>query len=272
MQCQQANEYLSDYVDRALDPALTVSVDNHVAACAACRENVDGMRRMWTQLNAMPQATPPAFLHSAIMDALDAHQTAEQPSSRPKSVLRAAAFTPRAFAYAAALLILALGSLEVVHSQRASFDPLGVLLQVIHAAAPAGDALPSVTGADSSWSKSADGVTLNVHLQADASTAVPGSVGSGANLAALEYRADLMQGNANTLAAHPAIALATVRGHFNDGGKAALALLVPAGTDANTPDLALLVTLSLPSANGGNTRRVIVIPLKSGGTAAAVGK
>ena len=267
MQCQQATELLSDYVDRALDPALTVSMDNHVAACADCRENVEGLRRLWPQLNAMPQIAPPAFLHDAIVSALDAHQAAEpQTNARPAAVPAftgssfnpRAMFGPRAFAYAAALLVLALGSLEVVHSQRAAFDPLGILLRLVRPAASPSGSLPSVSGVDSGWVKGASGSTLNVRLQAETS--------ADAGLSNLDYRADLMQGDANTLAAHPAPSLASAQGHFDALGKAALSLPVSARTDANTPNLALLVTVSRRnSAGSAENQRLVVIPLKAAG-------
>ncbi len=258
MQCQQAHEYFSDYVDRVLDPALTVSVDNHVAGCANCRDNVAGLRRVWTQLTDMPQVEPPASLHAAITGALDAQQAQEtravtRPARIPAFDLRAL-FQPRNFAYAMALVVLALGSLEVVHSQRAAFDPLGVLLRLIQPAQHAGSVMPAVTATRSEWIRAQDGGTLLVHLKA----AVPAD----ATLPALNYHADLVKGDPTVLAAHPDRALTSVDGHFNMGGDAAISLPIPAGQDVNVPGFALIVTLSLPEQNNGAESQRIVIPLR----------
>ncbi len=77
MHCQQANEFFSDYIERALDPAMTVSVDNHLAACPACREEMVALRLVWTQLDQVAYVEPPARLHAGIMHALEAHLEAE---------------------------------------------------------------------------------------------------------------------------------------------------------------------------------------------------
>lgn len=258
MQCQQAHEYFSDYVDRALDPALTVSVDNHVAGCASCRDNVAGLRRMWTQLTDMPQVEPPPGLHAAITSALDAQQVREpraatRPALLPSFNLRAL-FQPRNLAYAMALLVLALGSLEVAHSQRAAFDPLGIILRLLQPAQHADSVMPSVTATRSEWISAQGGGTLLVHLKAAASV--------GAELPTLNYHASLAQGDPAALAAHPDRALTSVQGRFDAGGNAVISLPVPVGQDVNVPGFALIVTLSLPEQNNGAESQRIVIPLK----------
>ncbi len=258
MQCQQAHEYFSDYVDRVLDPALTVSVDNHIAACANCRDSVTGLRQMWTQLNDMPQMEPPATLFAAITGALDAQQAQEpravtRPTLIPAFNLRAL-FQPRSFAYAMALVVLALGSLEVAHSQRAAFDPLGVILRLLQPAQDAGSVMPTVTATRSEWISAQGGGTLLVHLKA----AAP----SGAELPVLNYHADLEQGDANALAAHPARAMTSVQGHFDAGGNATISLPVASRQDVGAKGYALVVTLFLPEQNSGTELQRIVIPLK----------
>jgi hypothetical protein len=261
MQCQQANELFSDYTARALDSALTVSVDNHLAECTACREQAGALRRVWAQLDQMPFAEPPAGLRASILSALDDQfaQAERDAAQRRKERFQfqfqwdwRALFRPRTLAYATTLLVVILGSLEAVHSQRAAIDPLGALIHVLHPATPALAPLPSVRATRSLWTAGSDGGTLTVHLQAVSSGDIA--------LSFLNYRAELVPGGrANE--GHNASVIAVTQGHFDTTGAAVVTLPLAQEQQLRDADLVLQVTLSLSNAENALETQKVIIPL-----------
>lgn len=132
MYCEKAQELFSEYVAGSLDSALVVTVENHLAACAGCREEVVDLRQVWQMLDGLPCEEPPPYFHenlmSRIASEIDKAETAARRSPWDlRSLLRG-----RTFAYAVAAVLLLLACVEVVRpGQTASLGPLGWLPQVI---------------------------------------------------------------------------------------------------------------------------------------------
>lgn len=62
---------LDDYVTGDLDPEASAAVSDHVAACAACSDEVDGLRRVLAGAAALPRSVdPPADAWSNIRAAI----------------------------------------------------------------------------------------------------------------------------------------------------------------------------------------------------------
>jgi hypothetical protein len=135
MQCEHAQEFISEYVTGEMDRALVVTLENHLSACAACTETVHGLRRLWATLDQLPVVEPPASFHVTLMERISDEQRRE--AREAKAPVRVSAwrgvFQPRVFAYAAAALVLLL-SAELVQVQRASLGPLGLVLNILHPA------------------------------------------------------------------------------------------------------------------------------------------
>ncbi|HZP81380.1 MAG TPA: zf-HC2 domain-containing protein [Chthonomonadaceae bacterium] len=184
MQCQQARELFSDYVAESMENALAVSLENHLAVCTACREEVAGLRRVWAALEQAPLIEPPMFLHENIMHRLDAARAeAEEAAARKRAVWDwRALFRPRALAYGAAAVVLMLAGVEAVQTQRASLGPVGWVIQrFVHPAEAETAVTLQATRAE--WMPGTEGGgTLVVHLR-PASPVAPG--------ANLTYRAQL---------------------------------------------------------------------------------
>ena len=60
MNCEDVNEVLIEYQDGRLDDRRCRNVDQHLAACAACRETAAGQRAVSTVLASRPEARMPA--------------------------------------------------------------------------------------------------------------------------------------------------------------------------------------------------------------------
>jgi hypothetical protein len=59
MKCQLLDERLDDYVDGNLDEAATREVEQHLAACAACRAAEQTTRRLLAHAAALPRSVAP---------------------------------------------------------------------------------------------------------------------------------------------------------------------------------------------------------------------
>ncbi len=138
MKRDAAKELYSDYLTGDLDDALKVSVENHLAEDTDSRNEVDAMRRVWTQLDAMPRVDTPAYFHENIMSRLDAELAKEtEQSAARKSVWDwRTLFRPRQLAVAATLLIVLLGGVEAIQSQHAALGPLGTIYRWLRPAPP----------------------------------------------------------------------------------------------------------------------------------------
>ena len=257
MQCQQATEILSDYTARALDPALTVSVDNHLAECTACREQAGALRRVWAQLDQMPVAEPPAGLHASILSALDDQfaQAERDAVQRRRERFQfqwdwRALFQPRSLAYTATLLVVVLGSLEVVHSQRAAIDPLGSLLHVLSPPPPASAPLPSVRATGSRWTTGPEGGTLTIHLKAAPTDDMA--------LPSLNYRAELVPNNKTNEGSNTPVAPA-IQGHFDTAGTAVIT--IPLAQEQQLRDANLVLQVTLSKTENASEMQKVIIPL-----------
>ena len=127
MQCQHVHENLSDYVAGQLDRALAVTLENHVNQCASCREEVADFRRVWSLLDDLPAVDTPLYFHENLMHRvnveLDGIEAAS--ASRRAPWNWRTLFQPRALAAAAAILIVVLGGIGYVSTQRAAIGPFG---------------------------------------------------------------------------------------------------------------------------------------------------
>jgi len=85
MSCARVEELLSDHLEGALDPLLTREVDEHLRACAACRELREALSEVVEALRSAPAVEPAAGLAARVARAAILH--AQQ--------RRQAAFTPR---------------------------------------------------------------------------------------------------------------------------------------------------------------------------------
>lgn len=177
MQCQFAQELFSDSISDALDRAQKVSLDNHLSVCPDCREQVAGLRRVWTSLETLPVVEPPKFFHENIMDRIAIEAAKEQEAkqaSKSAGFDWHSLFRVRSLAAVMALVVLLLGGVEAVQTQRGSLGPLGAIAQGISSlfAKPApreAPALLSLQTAKAAWVPGGEngGGSLTITLRAN---------------------------------------------------------------------------------------------------------
>lgn len=121
MQCKHAQELLSDYISGSVAPALSVSLENHMAECAGCRQDLSGLREVWKQLEDIPMVDTPMYFHENIMSSIDKQIVADESIAdiRSRSFDWRSLFRPRSLAYAAAVLVLLMGGAGVMKTTQA---------------------------------------------------------------------------------------------------------------------------------------------------------
>ena len=177
MQCQFAQELFSDHLSDTLDRAQKVSLDNHLAACPGCREQIAGLRDVWASLETLPVVEPPKFFHENIMDRIAVEAAKEQEA---KQAAKSAGFDwrslfrARSLAMGMAAIVLLLGSVEAVQTQRGSLGPIGAIAQSVMSlfakpAPPASPAPLSLQKAETAWTPENEngGGSLKVTLRAN---------------------------------------------------------------------------------------------------------
>lgn len=165
MQCQNAQELFSDYIEGKLDRALNVSLENHLSDCGECHNEVEQLRLLWGSLDELPQEEPPAFFHENIMSRISQEQAkAEEASARRRAVWDwGALFRPRVLAYGAAALLFFLAFVEVVQTQRASLGPVGYIVSLFR---PASKTASNLEVSQAQWVAKEQGGTLKLTVHA----------------------------------------------------------------------------------------------------------
>jgi len=112
MKCNEAIERFSEYLDGALPQGERAAVEAHVGRCAACRAELDALRRTVQAAAGLPHRRAPAGFASRVMSRIEAGETAGQAPGR-----RIITLWPRLAAVAALLLVAAGVSLFIVTRQ-----------------------------------------------------------------------------------------------------------------------------------------------------------
>ena len=80
MRCGRVRDLFSRCLENAMDSALSGRFDEHLAACAACREAYERFSATVVMLDEMPEVEPPADFHAAVMARVEqARRTTPQP-------------------------------------------------------------------------------------------------------------------------------------------------------------------------------------------------
>lgn len=117
MQCDRAQEFFSDYLERTLDRPMTVAIESHLAGCANCREEVEALQSTFLALDSLPEVEPPADGAWRVMTAIRQQRAEQYEAERQKTPtfldwLRS--LNPMGVAMGASLATLVIGGSLVV--------------------------------------------------------------------------------------------------------------------------------------------------------------
>lgn len=111
MTCEKTQERFADYLTGDLDEAGRGEVRAHIAACAACRGDLEDLTVVWTKLGVLPEEQPGGALRGRFYAMLEEYKKksadARRPAWREWMSFRRPAF---AAAFSAFLLLFGLGA------------------------------------------------------------------------------------------------------------------------------------------------------------------
>ena len=108
MRCERAEELFSEYCEGAVNDALRVPLEGHLAACGRCRDQVEELREVWKVLDAAPLVEAPAGFRAAVWQRIDESAAAGSGQTWAQKLFPdwKTAFGRRPLAWAAAALLL----------------------------------------------------------------------------------------------------------------------------------------------------------------------
>lgn len=74
MNCEKTKEQFADYLVGGLDEKSLAAVQTHLAACPACRGELESLSAIWTKLGVLPQEQPSSALRQRFYDMLEAYK------------------------------------------------------------------------------------------------------------------------------------------------------------------------------------------------------
>ena len=109
MTCDKIQERFADYLTGDLDEAGRDEVREHIAACAACREDLENLTVVWAKLGVLPEEQPTSAVRSRFYAMLEEFKSADapRPAWREWFSFRRPAF---AASFSALLLLFGLGA------------------------------------------------------------------------------------------------------------------------------------------------------------------
>ena len=126
MNCSDARENLSAFLDGELDRKSAAVVESHLAECGACRAELESLRGLVGTLHAMPKRHAPADVERAVVSQLERDALFAKPAAPRRRRTWAVIFGSTA---AAALLVAAVGIYIVRHGAPARTEtPAGTSL------------------------------------------------------------------------------------------------------------------------------------------------
>jgi protein-disulfide isomerase len=85
MRCEQIQKHVADYLAEELPPAVASDVLEHLESCDSCREEVEGMNTLWSDMAEIPL---PHIDHAAMRRRFEATVTSVQPIHQWKGRFR----------------------------------------------------------------------------------------------------------------------------------------------------------------------------------------
>jgi anti-sigma factor RsiW len=117
MNCETAREQFAGYLADDIDAAAKDAVRDHIASCASCREELEGLSAVWTRLGVIPREQPSGRLREnfyAMLEEAKRAAEAKEPGRKPGRVrefLRGLpAFRKPSYVYAFSVALLIVGA------------------------------------------------------------------------------------------------------------------------------------------------------------------
>jgi anti-sigma factor RsiW len=133
MKCDQVKEHIADYLAGALSGAEAEEMDEHLAQCAACKQEVAALSETWEMLGLLEQEQPSAQLRPRFYQSLEAYRQGLQSAAPAPARRWFFDWGWQGWAWSAALLIAGLGAGQWLgQRERGRADLAGLQDEVHH--------------------------------------------------------------------------------------------------------------------------------------------
>ena len=78
MNCEEVQKYLADFLDKSLDIERTQEIEDHLAACSLCSEEVASLAECHRLVSGLPVVEPPVGFTTRVM--AEVREAAHPPS------------------------------------------------------------------------------------------------------------------------------------------------------------------------------------------------
>lgn len=118
MNCVQAQQMFSDYIEGELEEPLSVALQHHVSHCESCAHELSALKDLWPSFGSLDVVEPPSDLHANIMLQISGMQKSKEAVTRislwdvftgKKSI-----FSRKALAVFGAFILLMVASIQFV--------------------------------------------------------------------------------------------------------------------------------------------------------------
>lgn len=136
MTCDQVKEHIADYLAGAMSPAEAAELDEHMAGCAACKQEIAALSETWEMLGLLeqeqPGVQPSAQLRPRFYQALEAYGEGLESAGRTPARRRFWDWGWQGWAWSAALLVAGLGAGEWLGQRDRGRHDLASLQDEVH--------------------------------------------------------------------------------------------------------------------------------------------
>jgi len=111
MNCEKAKEQFADYLVGDIEPSAEAEIRAHIATCASCREEIEGLSALWAKLGVLPQEQPSGRLRANFYAMLG--DTKQKPANRIVAFwkeFRSFRKPAYGFSFGLALLVVGIGA------------------------------------------------------------------------------------------------------------------------------------------------------------------
>jgi hypothetical protein len=111
MNCEKAKEYFADYLVGDIEPSAEAEIRAHIASCASCREELEGLSAVWAKLGVLPQEQPSGRLRANFYAMIE--DTKRKPANRIVAFwkeFRSFRKPAYGFSFGLALLVVGIGA------------------------------------------------------------------------------------------------------------------------------------------------------------------
>ena len=108
MTCEKAKEQFADYLVGDIEPSAETEIRAHIASCASCREELEGLSAVWAKLGVLPQEQPSGRLRANFYAMLE--DTKRKPANRIVAFWKEFwSFRKPAYSFSFGLVLLVVG-------------------------------------------------------------------------------------------------------------------------------------------------------------------